>query len=98
MRKLHLGIVIALVATTLVSTIAHAQTGAAAGLLKRYGNLDRTCRGGSGNAACCARTKVGVRLNGLGWCYGKRGQTTAEMRWHHCARASDRFDPKDYCQ
>ncbi len=49
------------------------------------------------SAACCGRTLTGVRLNQLGWCYGKQGQIGADMRWHRCTSASQRHTPKDYC-
>jgi len=48
-------------------------------------------------AACCGRTLMNVRLNQLGWCYGKRGQTGADQRWHRCTRESHRNHPSNYC-
>jgi hypothetical protein len=48
-------------------------------------------------AACCGRTLINVRLNQLGWCYGKRGQTGADQRWHRCTRESHRNHPSNYC-
>jgi hypothetical protein len=93
----------ALAAAMFLSTVAHAQTGETARLLNRERALDGICRGGTTDdemkrgAACCERTQVGVRLNRLGWCYGKRGQIGADMDWHHCTRASERFKLGDYC-
>lgn len=51
------------------------------------------CRGGSGDspateAACSERERLGVRLNALGRCYGKRGQSGSEMVWHICSSNS----------
>jgi hypothetical protein len=48
-------------------------------------------------ATCCGRTLMNVRLNQLGWCYGKQGQARADQRWHRCTRGSYRNQPSNYC-
>jgi hypothetical protein len=87
------------------SAVAQAQTKEVQGLLRHAGTLNEMCRGGMDDpkqtdAACCARTWVGIRLNQLGWCYGARGQIGAEMRWHRCTGRSYRTDPADpnFCE
>jgi hypothetical protein len=94
--------VVMLLATMLLSN-AEAQNNEIAGLLKHSRTLDGICRGGGvddaelRDATCCGRTQIGVRLNQLGWCYGKQEQIGADMRWHRCTRTSNRFNPQDYC-
>jgi len=56
---------------------------------------DAQCHGGDAShprtAAACKSWKADAsRLNRLGWCYGKRGQTRADMDWHRCTRSSYR--------
>ena len=51
--------------------------------------LDNKCRGGSGNdpktfEACDARDALAVKLNKLGWCYGKSNEAGYQMKWHQC--------------
>ncbi len=52
------------------------------------------CRGSSDKSiideACPRRTTVGKQLDALGWCYGKRGQSGAEMAWDRCTTRSYR--------
>ena len=64
--------------------------------------LDGMCRasldpGEQRDAACCGRAMIGIRINQLGWCYGKDGQTGDKMAWHRCARGSQRFS-LGYCK
>ena len=75
-------------------------------LLRYERILDGVCRGRIPDsphahdkraATCCGRTLMNVRLNQLGWCYGKRGQTGADQRWHRCTRESHRNHPSNYC-
>jgi len=54
------------------------------------------CRGWSGDdphtdEACAVREKTGHLLGRLGWCYGKKGQSGAEMGWHRCGKGSYRY-------
>ena len=70
---------------------ANAQTPAP--LLDIERELDLLCRGSSGDAPatdqiCKLRDKVAKVLQGIGYCYGRKGQTGAEMQWHKCARDS----------
>jgi hypothetical protein len=87
-------------AATLLASAAQAQSPEVERLMRRNQVLDGICRGSSGAAsdqACCERTKVGVRLNRLGWCYGKHEQIGADMRWHRCTSTSQRHNLSDYC-
>lgn len=62
-------------------------------LIEMWGDANSRCRGGSGDspttdAACAERERISARLGTEGRCYGKRGQSGAEMRWHICASDS----------
>jgi hypothetical protein len=64
-------------------------------LLKQERDANGKCRGGSGNdpqtfAACKSRDALVVKLNKLGWCYGKYNQAGFEMSWHQCEANSIR--------
>jgi hypothetical protein len=87
----------ALLSMLMLATAAQAESPEVQRLFKRESALDGACRGGGNEAACCERTKVGVQLNKLGWCYGKEGQIGADMKWHHCTRTSQRHNLSDYC-
>jgi hypothetical protein len=55
--------------------------------------LNEMCRGWSGDdphtgEACEVREKTARLLNKMGWCYGKEGQSGAEMDWHRCGKNS----------
>ena len=61
-----------------------------------YTDLDLLCRGEPGDnplhyKICATRAKVGRLLDRMGWCYGKREQISAEMRWHPCEKNSIRY-------
>jgi len=89
-------------AAALLATAAQAQSPQVDRLLNRYGRLNDACRGGPGDsaktmAACCSRQRVGIRLERLGWCYGKSEQTGADMEWHRCRRDSEHHDAGEYC-
>jgi hypothetical protein len=99
-------IVIAL--AVLITSPAMAQNSAccksgweASDLLAAESLLDGICRGStSDNAdmkgyACQARQAVISGLDKLGWCYGKNGQTGADMRWHKCTKGSQHTDLKN---
>jgi hypothetical protein len=64
-------------------------------LLAQEREANDRCRGGSGNdpqtfAACSTRDALVVKLNKLGWCYGKRNQSGYQMSWHQCDANSNR--------
>jgi hypothetical protein len=70
----------------------------AATLIELWLDANGRCRGGAGDAArtdaaCAERERLGGRLDGLDWCYGKRGQIGAEMQWHRCMSTSLRAGP-----
>jgi hypothetical protein len=55
--------------------------------------LDEECRGASDvtdaiQHACQAREAIALALDKLGWCYGKKNQGGADMRWHKCTKDS----------
>jgi len=97
-------------ATLALAASASAQDQQAKSLLARAAVLDNTCRGAVAkndedqkriDASCCERQKVNMQLNQLGWCYGKRGQIGADMRWHRCTSTSQRLEAADvttYCK
>ena len=52
-------------------------------------DLDVMCRGGSPEEfttveACKQRDKLVKALRGNGYCYGKKGQPSADPQWHKC--------------
>jgi hypothetical protein len=58
-------------------------------LIQEWVGQNLACRGGSGDEsstweACGARDVTARRLNELGYCYGKKGQSGAQMQWHRC--------------
>lgn len=58
--------------------------------------LNGMCRGWPGNdphigEVCDLREKMDRLLQKMGWCYGKEGQSGAEMDWHHCTKGSMRY-------
>jgi hypothetical protein len=96
--------VIALAALAFVMVTGAAQAQTAQGLLRQAKILNGMCRGSMDDweqqkAVCCGRAQVFVRLNQLGWCYGKRGQYGAQMEWHRCTSRSHRNTPADdFCE
>ncbi len=72
---------------------AQAQDAETQALLADEAILNSRCRGGSGDdtdtwQACGARDYVGWLLSERGYCYGKDGQSGAEMEWHACTEGS----------
>ena len=61
-------------------------------------DLDVMCRGGSSEEfttveACKQRDKLVKALHGAAYCYGKKGQSSANMQWHKCGANSLRDTP-----
>ena len=62
-------------------------------------DLDVMCRGGDPEEfttveACKQRNKLVKALHDKNYCYGKKGQTAANMQWHKCGPHSLReFTP-----
>ncbi|MCZ0734621.1 hypothetical protein [Phreatobacter sp. AB_2022a] len=91
---------LALTAAAVVCTgfAGHAAAGPrsdARGLVRLWTEANTLCRGGSGDApatrqACDRRQGYGRRLAALGWCYGRRGEMSYQMRWHRCQANSTR--------
>jgi hypothetical protein len=59
-------------------------------VLSVYRDLNDMCRNRSGDGihmmqACNTREKVSRILNGMGYCFGVKGQDVADMQWHKCA-------------
>lgn len=67
-------------------------------LLTAESVLDGRCRGSNNDNkdmigySCQARQAVISALDKLGWCYGKTGQISADMRWHKCTKGSQHTD------
>ena len=59
-------------------------------LLQDYALYDQDCRGGSSSApetfsACGARDYAGYMAGVIFvYCFGKKGDATYQMEWHHC--------------
>lgn len=89
--KLTTGLLTALLLAT--GLPAQAQDAETQALLADEAILNGRCRGGSGDdtdtwQACGARDYVGWLLSERGYCYGKDGQSGAEMEWHPCTEGS----------
>ena len=68
---------------------AQAQQPRALDVLSIYRDLNAMCRDPSSDdlhkiAACNTREKVSRLLNGLGYCYGSKGEDAADRQWHKC--------------
>lgn len=90
-RKVTSSLLAALLLTT--GMPAQAQDAETQALLADEAILNDRCRGGSGDdtdtwQACGARDYVGYLLSERGYCYGKDGQSGAEMEWHPCTEGS----------
>lgn len=62
-------------------------------LIEMWANANDRCRGGSGDspkteASCDERERIAARLERLNRCFGKRGQSSAQMIWHVCTSDS----------
>ncbi len=69
------------------------QRASPAGMLTKWHDENRRCRGGSGNdektwEACNAREHTGLSLQAAGLCYGRHGEYGAQMEWHLCGPGS----------
>ena len=89
------GVFAALALIVAGSGAAEAQVPVIRALIEQARAVDAQCRSGDPSNprtdAACKRWKGDAsRLNRLGWCYGKRGQTRAAMDWHRCTRSSYR--------
>jgi hypothetical protein len=89
---------IALVALVAMTGTALAQSDKAAMLLRWGVALDAACRGGRDWKVCCEFEKVSLRLNRLGWCYGRPRKIGAKtMRWYRCSRSIG-HSPQGFCK
>ena len=79
----------------IVALVAHMATAHATAhedvkqLLDRQRFYDELCRGMLGDdlhmvEACNLRNDYERRLNAMGWCFGRKGQTLSEIAWHEC--------------
>jgi len=64
-------------------------------LIAKVKLLNDQCRGGSGDdpktlEACESRDTLNIKLNQLGWCYGKKSDAGYQMKWHQCEINSNR--------
>jgi hypothetical protein len=60
-------------------------------MLSVYRDLNSMCRNPSADdfeksAACTTREKVARMLNGMGWCYGVKGDDPGQRQWHRCGQ------------
>ena len=86
----------ACMALVVVSSPAFAQADEIGGLIERWFSENEQCRGGSGDdprttEACARRDRLTRALNVLDFCYGKKGQISAERVWHSCETTSIRL-------
>ena len=94
MTSRRLALVLVLVT---ISTAAAAQPATVQQLLRIERDLDGMCRGSTSldrsliDKTCSVRERAAKLLNSLGYCYGKRGQIGADMRWHRCGPGSERM-------
>lgn len=84
----------------LANSPAAAQSERAVALLQDYALYNQRCRGGSGDdihtwEACGARNYIGFLLSIEGWCFGKEGEASYQMKWHRCTKQSDKFSKPD---
>jgi hypothetical protein len=88
------GVFAALALIVAGSGAAEAQPSVIRAWIEQARAADAQCRGSDPShprtAACKSWKADASRLNRLGWCYGKRGQTRADMDWHRCTRSSYR--------
>ena len=65
-------------------------------LLQHWENENLNCRGGSGDdpktlVACERRNSISLKLENVGWCYGRKGEFDYQMQWHQCDATSIRL-------
>jgi hypothetical protein len=83
-------------AACLISVAAAAQSRSdAATMIRLWHEANLQCRGGAGDDqsthdACDEREAYGKRLDALGWCYGRKGESGYQMKWHRCTARSFR--------
>lgn len=78
-----------------ITTQTHAQQLSPREMINRWNQENSRCRGGNGNDnstwEACGRREVWSELLGrYGYCYGKEGQSSYQMRWHVCTSDSIR--------
>lgn len=86
-----------IVALSIVSipSIASAQSQPVKDLIAIARDLDSMCRGSSGDTPnlehiCAIRDRTFSVVGAMGYCYGKKGEYGAQMRWHRCTKDSFR--------
>jgi hypothetical protein len=83
-----------LTATLMIASVGSASTqGNPRALIARWQQANEDCRGGPGDKAsmqraCDRRDGLGRQLYRAGWCYGRRGESGADYKWHKCRRDS----------
>lgn len=65
-------------------------------LIRQWQAANENCRGGSGDdpqteKACNARDALSRQLEAAKWCYGKKGQSSYQYKWHRCGKGSIHF-------
>lgn len=64
-------------------------------MIRLWAEANGACRGGPGNSkatldACDERDAYSKRLDQLGWCYGRKGESSYQYAWHRCQANSNR--------
>jgi hypothetical protein len=64
-------------------------------IISQWQDQNGECRGGRGDSgetmkACDRREAISAKLEGVGWCYSKKGQYGYQMEWHMCGPDSNR--------
>jgi hypothetical protein len=88
-KKRGLGLSLLVMAALGCAVSAFARDDPLKAIISAEHDLDVMCRGGSPEEfttveACKRRDKIVKALYGNGFCYGKKGQTGADMQWHKC--------------
>lgn len=59
------------------------------GLVENWHQANENCNGGSGNdpnteKACDKRYNLTLKLNKIGWCFGREDEVGSQYQWHAC--------------
>jgi len=74
---------------------ADRKSGTPSHIIQHWNRENSACRGGAGDLvetfeACERREFLDVRLESIGWCYGRRGEAGYMHKWHRCDALSMR--------
>ena len=93
MSRSIISVMFALLISIAAAAAAQRRSEPADSLIELWQNSNSRCRGGPGDspltdAACKERERYAMRLDKLGRCYGKRGQSGSQMAWQICTSDS----------